>query len=370
MSGSESLFYFRLSGTFACQLKCIRYPEMAKKKKKRVASPRGDGMSSNRTGVDLRNPPPRRIPGPIIDAHAHVAHPKIAKLFVEVARTYHIDKVIAISTVEDAEALRKRYGTFFEFYYRPPFDEKDKPRIFKKKSLERIDEAVENGFKALKFWFKPQFNYDQKMYFDDRRLYPLFERAGEHGIPCITHIADPDIWFERVYTSRRKFLTKRGNYRQFRNAFRDHPDVTFIGAHMAGDPEHLDHLQELLDEHPNLVVDCSATKWVARELSEQAADAREFFIRNSDRIMFGTDLVTFPGITDFDRYASRYWVHQIMWETGRRCESPIDDPDSPDVPKLHGLDLPDDVLEKLNWRNAVRIFNLKRPRVRTAMPRA
>jgi len=341
---------------------------MARKPQK-VASPRGEGMSSNRTGIDFQTPPPRRIRGPIIDAHTHVGNPQMAKLFVEVARTYNIDKVVAISTVEDAEALRKRFGSFFEFFYRPPFDGKDKPRTFKKMTLERIDEAVEKDFKALKFWFKPQFNYDQKMYFDDRRMYPIFERAGEHGIPCLTHIADPDVWFERVYTSRRKFLTKRGNYKQFRNAFRDFPEVTFIGAHMAGDPEDLDHLQELFDDHPNLMVDCSATKWVVREISRQAEESREFFIRNADRIMFGTDLVTFPGITDFGRYASRYWVHQIMWETDRRCESPIDDPDAAGVPKLHGLDLPDDVLEKLNWRNAIRVFKLKKPRVRTALPK-
>lgn len=339
-------------------------PEMSKG----VASPKGEGRSSNRTGVDLRTPPPRRLPGPIIDAHAHVGHPRLAELFVEAARAYHVDQVLSISAPEDADALRDRYGSFFDFYYRVLFDEKDDPDTFEKLTLERIHAAAEKDFKALKFWFKPQFNYEAGVRFDDPLMYPIFESAGRYGLPCLMHIADPDLWFERVYNDPRKYGTKPDNYHQFTNAFRDFPDVTFIGAHLAGDPEHLGHLQELLDEFPNLVLDCSATKWVARELSRKPEEARAFFVRNSDRIMFGTDLVTFPGIDDFERYASRYWVHQMLWETDVRCESPIDDPDCEGPPRICGLDLPEEVLEKLLWRNAVRIFRIPKPEILTGLP--
>ena len=327
-------------------------------------------MSSNRTGIDLQNPPPRRVPGPLIDCHAHILSPRDAALFIEAARTYKVDRVFAISETEVVEPLKKRYGSYFEFYYRVPFDEKDTRRKFKKLSMERIDEAAEKGFIALKFWFKPQFTYENKISFDDPRMFPIFERAEAHGLPCLTHIADPDTWYEHVYTNRKKYGTKKKCYTQFTNAFRDFPKVTFIGAHLAGDCENLNHLQDLLDEFPNLVMDCSATKWVVRELSKKPEEAREFFIRNSDRILFGTDLVTFPEIREFDRYASRYWAHQMMWESDLRGESPIDDPDSDGPPRLNGLHLPEDVLERMYWRNAVRVFRIRKPRVRTSVPQA
>ncbi len=340
------------------------------KSKKKISSPRGDGMSSNRSGVDMRHPPKRRIPGPIIDSHTHITTPKNAALFVEAARVYQIDKVFGITNFKDAEALRKRYGTFFEFWHRPTYEDKDKPKLFKRVQLDLLDEAFERGYKGVKFWFKPPFNIDQKMRFDDPRLYPIFERMGELGLPGLVHIADPDVWFERVYNDQKKFGTKRENYDQLKNMLRDFPNVTIQGAHFAGDPEHLDHLQEMMDQFPNLLLDCSGTKWIVREMSKQRNAAREFIIRYADRILFGSDLVTFDGITEFDRYASRYWVHQMLWETGVKCQSPIDDPDSTGIPRLNGLDLPDEVLEKLYWRNAVRVFDIRKPRVRSAMPGA
>ncbi|MBI2192556.1 MAG: amidohydrolase family protein [Planctomycetes bacterium] len=328
-----------------------------------VSSPRGDGLSSNRTGIDFRHPPPRRLPCPLIDVHTHVGRPALAALFAEAARTYQVRRVFAISSFDDADALRRRYGAFFEFYYRLPFDGKNRPRLFRRLSLERIDEAVERGFSGIKFWFKPPFVAEQKLKFCDPLLYPVFEHMAQRGIPALVHMADPDVWFERVYRNTRRYGTKAQNYLQFTRVFRDFPNLTFIGAHLAGDPERLDHLQELLDEFPNLVMDCSATKWMARELSRQWQAAREFFIRNADRLLFGSDLVTFEGIRDFDRYASRYWVHQMLWETSVRCESPIDDLDSDGTPRIHGLCLPDEVLEKLYWRNAVRVFRIRRPPV-------
>ena len=65
---------------------------------------------------------------------------------------------------------------------------------------------------------------------------------------------------------------------------------------MGGDPEHLDHLAELLTRYPNLYLDTSATKWIVRELGKQQEAAREFFRRWADRICFGTDQVVLKDV--------------------------------------------------------------------------
>jgi len=77
-------------------------------------------------------------------------------------------------------------------------------------------------------------------------------------------------------------------------------------------------------------------------------------IRNADRILFGTDLVI-DDKYDFDHYASRYWTHQMLWETPYRDESPIDDPDADQPPRLVGLDLPAPALSRLYWENAAEL---------------
>ena len=57
------------------------------------------------------------------------------------------------------------------------------------------------------------------------------------------------------------------------------PDVTWIGAHMGGDPEHPDHLEGLLERYPNLHFDTSATKWQVREVSPRSEAIRGLIVR-------------------------------------------------------------------------------------------
>ena len=127
---------------------------------------------------------------------------------------------------------------------------------------------------------------------------------------------------------------------------------------MGGDPEDLAHLRRILDRYPNVSLDCSATKWVARSLSSQREAAREFFLDYQDRILFGSDQVS-ADTRNYDFYASRFWVQRKMWETAYIGQSPIFDSDCPAdaQPVLRGLALPDGVLQKLYHDNAVRYLN-------------
>ena len=112
--------------------------------------------------------------------------------------------------------------------------------------------------------------------------------------------------------------------------------------------EDLGFLSGLLDRHPKLILDTSATKWMIRELSKHDTDELVSFLdRYSGRILFGSDIVTSddhlttdesetPGFGDqlagsdheaFELYASRYWALRTMYETDYRGESNIADPD-------------------------------------------
>jgi predicted TIM-barrel fold metal-dependent hydrolase len=173
----------------------------------------------------------------------------------------------------------------------------------------------------------------------------------------MTHVGDPDTWYGGKYSDAAKFGTREQHYRIWESVMASIPDHPWLGAHMGGNPEDLPRLQSLLDRYPNLYLDCSATRWMVRELSARRDAARDFFIRNQDRILFGSDQVS-NDERGFDFLASRWWCHRKLWETDYACPSPILDPDLPAEaqPQLRGLALPDQVLQKMYHDNAVKLM--------------
>ncbi|MCX8053054.1 MAG: amidohydrolase, partial [Armatimonadetes bacterium] len=137
---------------------------------------------------------------------------------------------------------------------------------------------------------------------DDKRLYPLWRRAGELGKPVLIHVSDPVAFFLPVdetnehYTTLQEFpgwsfadsfYSKWELLEQRNRMIAAHPKTTFILPHVANNPEDLDSVAELLDRFPNVFIDFSAR---IDELGRQPYTARDFFIKYQDRIMFGTDM--------------------------------------------------------------------------------
>ena len=103
----------------------------------------------------------------------------------------------------------------------------------------------------------------------------------------------------------------------------------------------------ILERCPNFHVDLAAR---IAELGRQPSTARAFIERWADRVLFGTDMAPDP------RW---YAVYYRFLET--RDESfPYDaDPDAPPSQgrwRIHGLDLPDDVLRTVYRENALRLI--------------
>ena len=96
---------------------------------------------------------------------------------------------------------------------------------------------------------------------------------------------------------------------------------------------------------------------MVREVSLRRDQARDFFIRNQDRLLFGSDQVSGDD-RGFDFLSSRFWCHRKLWETAYVGPSPIVDPEVPpdDQPVMRGLALPDGVLQKLYHDNVVKML--------------
>lgn len=241
----------------------------------------------------------------------------------------------------------------------------------------RFREQVARGADGLKIW-KPfglhvRDQHGTLAAIDDTRLDPLWAAAGELGVPVLIHIADPVAFFDPLdHTNERyeelhahpdwqfpsppfpSFMTLMDG---LRNMVQRHAATTFIGAHVGCYSENLGWVGQMLDDCPNYVVDISAR---ISELGRQPYTSRRFFERYADRILFGID--TGP---DLDTYRIYYRFLETDDEYFNYGSDPV-----PGQGRwyIYGLNLPDDILRKVYYGNAERIF--KTGIVSSALPQS
>jgi len=200
---------------------------------------------------------------------------------------------------------------------------------------------------------------------DDERLDPIWQTAAELKLPVLIHVADPVAFFDPIDPNNERweelqrnpewqFLSPPGPtflsiVQGLANLVEKHPQTTFIGAHVGCYAENLSWVSGLLDRCPNFYVDISAR---VAELGRQPFTARRFFLRHADRILFGTD--TGPNL-DFYRISFRFLETEDEYFPYGPGETP-----GQGRWNIYGLNLPDDVLEKVYYRNALRALGIEK----------
>lgn len=306
----------------------------------------------NCTQLDFRRPMPRRpIRGKIIDFHCHLLTARHARTWFDAADHYDIDVFVNMMPLEEALPLQQERGHRLLLIAVPSWHQQVEDPMGD--WLRRIDAFHKLGSRIVKFHFAPESMRRRGWRFDSPQVDQVIREAVSRGMGIMTHIGDPDTWYAGKYADPHIYGTRKDHYQQWERVMQRWPETPWVGAHMGGHPEDLDHLQRLLDTYPKLRLDCSATKWVARCMSAHRDDARAFFIRNQTRILFGSDQVSSDD-RGFAFLSSRFWVQRTMWETDYVGPSPIRDADVPGgIATLRGLALPDEVLQKLYHDNAV-----------------
>ena len=234
-----------------------------------------------------------------------------------------------------------------------------------RRMADRLSDAVRQGASGLKLL------KDLGLYLrdpkggllrpDDSRFDPVWQRAGELRIPVLWHCADPVAFFlpidernerwEELYRNPewsfhgRDFPSHQDLIDARNRVIARHPATTFICAHMADIPEDLARLGGYLDTWPNMHVEIAAR---VAELGRQPYTARRFFVRYADRILFGTDGV--PPVSELI-------PHWRFLETRDEYFPYEDNPFPPQgLWNIYGLGLPDDVLHKVYYQNAIRLI--------------
>jgi predicted TIM-barrel fold metal-dependent hydrolase len=245
--------------------------------------------------------------------------------------------------------------------------------------LERCFRAGAHGLKIAKELGLTYRNRDGSyIQADDPRFDPIWEMCAKFSKPVMIHLSDSIGRFLPIGPENERYeaglwrSSPEGNYymtghpahevieKARENMHAKHPNTRFINAHFAMLYYDMDKVAALLDRFPNADIELSAT---VQDLGRAPRMIREFFLKYQDRILFGSDGNPSRGIDEF-------WVpHWRFLETfDEHFDHPAQLRSATGAPlhgrwRIYGIGLPDDVLRKVYYANALKYLPAARATV-------
>jgi uncharacterized protein len=304
---------------------------------------------------------------PFVDVHNHIYGAVTPERVAEIVRGMDAINMAVFVNLSGGNGarLKQMVETFtrvapgrFVAFANPSYEGIDAPD-YPARTAAQLEADVRNGASGLKIFknlgMSVRDRAGKRVPVDDPRLDPLWAKAGELGIPVLIHTADPaEFWspWDR-HNERWLELKERPNRKrdgdpsweqliaEQLHVFRKHPETTFIGAHFLWMANDLDRLGRILDSLPNVLTELGA---VIYDPGRQPRHAAAFFTTYQDRILMGKDVwepseyaVYFRVLETADEYFPYYRKRHAFW-------------------RLYGLDLPDTVLKKIYYQNALRVL--------------
>ncbi|HEY5917793.1 MAG TPA: amidohydrolase family protein [Chryseolinea sp.] len=257
------------------------------------------------------------------------------------------------------ENVKQSFPKRFIVFTNMDFQAIDDPE-WQGRMVKQLEEDVKKGANGLKIYKSlGMFNKDSKgerIHIDDPRIDPIWAKCGELGIPVLIHAADPKQFWQPIDKNNERWLELKLHpgrrhdsdpvswetiIAEQHNIFKKHPKTKFINAHLGWYGSDLQKLASLMDKFPNMYSEIGA---VIAELGRQPRAARAFLIKYQDRVMFGKDSwvpeeyeTYFRVLETADDYFPYHKRYHAFW-------------------RMYGLDLPDDVLKKIYYKNALKVI--------------
>lgn len=305
---------------------------------------------------------------PFIDVHNHqrrLTSPEQVEALIRDMDRINMRAMVNLSggyggrLSKSVEALGEYHGSRIVVFANINFDGIDEPD-FPSRVAAQFEQDVRNGAAGLKifknFGLTLKDGSGRRVQVDDPRFDKLFAACGRLGVPVLIHTAEPAPLFEPMDKYNERWLELKLYPRRARppdaypswesimaeqhRLFAKHPGTKFINAHLGWLGGDLARLGKLLDRLPNVYTEFGA---VIEELGRQPRFARQFCIDYQDRILFGKDTwrpeeysTYFRVLETADEYFPHDRKHHGLWN-------------------LYGLDLPDEVLRKIYYENALQV---------------
>jgi len=304
---------------------------------------------------------------PFIDIHGHQRNMPDQNLSPVISAMDSLNLAIMINlSGRSGEQLKKsvknvaeHYPNRFVVFANVDFENVGSPN-WTENAVTQLEVDVKNGARGLKIYKSLGMRYKdtdgKRVAIDDPRLDAIWAKCGELGIPVLIHAADPKSFWEDFDKDNERWLELKTHPRRKRgddnpapweqiigeqhNMFKKHPKTTFINAHFGWYANNLGELSELMEEIPNMYVELAA---IIAELGRQPLNARAFFEKYQDRILFGKDSwkpeefpTYFRVLESEDEYFPYHKKYHAFWA-------------------MYGMGLSDEILKKVYYKNALKI---------------
>lgn len=292
--------------------------------------------------------------------------------------------------IDTAQHLLKRKPRYYAWVTTFDLTGRDDPG-WADNVIDQLNNDFQNGAIGVKVWKDIGMKITNKdgeyIQIDDPMFEPILAFIAEKNKTLIAHLGEPiDAWMPPNIESKPQFYWSDHPEYHFWDkpdkpsysdimAARDHvlekhPTLRFVGAHLGSMSYDVNEVIKRLDRYPNFAVEIGGR---TRYLAWQArGKVRSFFMQYQDRIMYGTD----QGASLFDREENPLSVQQINsmkqaylrrhdffmryyasdeifpWANNIRGGEPIPEEEY----TVQGLALPEEVLEKVYYKNAVKWF--------------
>jgi predicted TIM-barrel fold metal-dependent hydrolase len=304
---------------------------------------------------------------PVVDIHSHQPTPITPEQFDKVVQGMDANNLRVLINLSGGYGDRLRQG--LDAIAKSPH--KDRMVLFanvnfegvgtpgwSQKAAAQLEGDIKAGARGLKIFkdlgLRIRKADGSRLKVDDPDLDPVWDVCGRLGVPVLIHTAEPQEFFEPIDVKNERWLElalfkdrryPAGEFPRFEELlaerdrmFRKHPKTTYIGAHFAYRGNDLVKAQEMLDTMPNVHLEVAA---ILAELGRQPKAAHDFFVKNQNRVLFGKDSFQpdeYPyywrTFETGDEYFDYYRDYHAFW-------------------KLYGMSLPDEVLKKLYYKNAL-----------------
>jgi predicted TIM-barrel fold metal-dependent hydrolase len=350
----------------------------------------GNDASDRAAKGTLTGQPTWHLGRPVIDSHAHVAPnlPSLARA-LEVFDKVGIGRFVVKSggpvgspRYQATMAMQKVLGDRMRVFVNLDWQGAGTPG-WVDQEVRALEQARKDGAVGVKIFknlgLQVRGTDGKLMTPDDPQLDPIFEACGRLGLIMAWHVADPVAFFKPVTPDNERYeelqVAKAWSfygpeYPSFdtlmaaqEKRIARHPKTTFLLIHMGNNAEDLGYVDRLLSTYPNVYTDTSAR--IPEFGRHPAAQVRAFFIRNQDRILFGSDFIVDgtgsmqlgsvshhePDIDDAVEFFTRHWRYFETDATQIDHPTPIQG-----NWKVDAAHLPPDVLTKLYVTNAERLI--------------
>ncbi len=167
--------------------------------------------------------------------------------------------------------------------------------------LTQLTEGLCQGFDSVKMLeAKPDKRKELGKPIYDESFDDFYSEIEKRGLYLLMHSGDPRSSWDRSKCSQwvidhgrcydgEGFLTADEHYAEVEKVLKKHPDLKIALAHFYFLEDDLPAAAEFLDKHPKAMLDLTPGGHY-ETFSKNTEEAREFFIKYADRLIFGTDV--------------------------------------------------------------------------------